>query len=202
MNKDIEWLNKAVNITFDQANKGESGKEYMNIGNPPKIKKIGENIIANLDKDKALKQADYLENIVFAGSQNVPNMIYNIDGDLYKYKFTMLGGSKLMPMGKQHGGETNKDRFGFGTEDPNQLKDMFKKHSSAWLRLTEFPSALDPKRRDWKGNTDRYMQDPLYQQFINAQSYDDKLAIISERLHPVFKDSDPKEIMNEMRNYI
>jgi hypothetical protein len=79
---------------------------------------------------------------------------------------------------------------------------MFKKHSSAWLRLTEFPSALDPKRRDWKGNTDRYMQDPLYQQFINAQSYDDKLAIISERLHPVFKDSDPKEIMNEMRNYI
>lgn len=95
-----------------------------------------------------------------------------------------------------------KDRFGYGTEDPNELKSMFKKHSGAWLRLTEFTGALDPKRRDWEGNTQRYLQDPLYRQFLNASSLEDKLAIVGKKLHPAFKDASPKELMGELRGYL
>ena len=49
-----------------------------------------------------------------------------------------------------------KDRFGYGTEETNQMAEMFKANTSAWLRLTEMPGMFDKRRRDEAMNPEGY----------------------------------------------
>ena len=73
---------------------------------------------------------------------------------------------------------------------------VFKAHTEAWLRLTEFPGAFDKRRWNWKQTTDTFMQDPAYVEFLKAQTIEDKYNIIKDRLHPAFDGSNPQEIMS------
>ena len=73
---------------------------------------------------------------------------------------------------------------------------VFKAHTEAWLRLTEFPGAFDKRRWNWRQTTDKFMQDPAYVEFLKAQTIEDKYNIIKDRLHPAFAGSDSGEIMS------
>ena len=77
---------------------------------------------------------------------------------------------------------------------------VFKAHTEAWLRLTEFPGAFDKRRWNWKKTTDVFMQDPDYIEFLKAQTIEDKYNIIKDKLHPAFDGSQPQEIMSTISN--
>ena len=98
-----------------------------------------------------------------------------------------------------------KDRFGYGTEENsseeevNQMAELFKKNTSAWLRLTELPTAFDKRRRDWKGATEEFMKNEDYIKFVKAQTPREKYEAIKDSLHPVFKDTYTEEqVMDEI----
>ena len=76
--------------------------------------------------------------------------------------------------------------------------EVFKTHTEAWLRLTEFPGAFDTRRWDWKKTTDKFMEDPSYIEFLKARTIEDKYKIISNKLHPAFESSSPEEIINTL----
>ena len=61
----------------------------------PDIKFENGNYIVKLDRDTAREHVNFIENWLFAGSQNVPNMIYEIDGKQYKDKFSLFRGASL-----------------------------------------------------------------------------------------------------------
>ena len=77
---------------------------------------------------------------------------------------------------------------------------VFKAHTEAWLRLTEFPGAFDKRRWNWKQTKDTFIQDPAYVEFLKAQTIEDKYNIIKDRLHPAFDGSNPQEIMNTIHD--
>ena len=91
-----------------------------------------------------------------------------------------------------------KDRFGYGTEETNQMAEMFKANTSAWLRLTEMPGMFDKRRRDWKSATEEFMKDKNYIKFVKAQTPREKYKAIKNSLHPMFKDASEEEVMNEI----
>ena len=91
-----------------------------------------------------------------------------------------------------------KDAYGHGTEEVNQMAEVFKRNTSAWLRLTEMPHAFDKRRRDWKSATEEFMKDENYIKFVKAQTPREKYEIIKESLHPAFKDAPAEEIMDEI----
>ena len=51
--------------------------------------------VVKLDRDNASKHVNFIENYLFSGSQNVPNMVYEIDGKQYKDKYTFFRGARL-----------------------------------------------------------------------------------------------------------
>ncbi len=77
----------------DPWKKGWSGDEIPI--ETPDIRFENGNYIVKLDRDTAGKHVDFLENWLFAGSQSVPNMIYEIDGKQYKDKFSLFRGASL-----------------------------------------------------------------------------------------------------------
>jgi len=105
----------------------------------------------------------------------------------------------------QQGGQV-KDKFGYGSYqkggEVKSDKEYFKSHSNAWLRLTEMPGMFDKRRRSWKENTEEFMKNPDFVEFLKAEDYESKLAIVARNMHPMFKDSPPEELMHELRNYI
>ena len=92
----------------------------------------------------------------------------------------------------------DKDRFGHGTEEVDQMAEVFKRNTSAWLRLTEFPAMFDKRRRDWKSATEEFMKDENYIKFVKAQTPEEKYEIIKDSLHPVFREAPQEEVMNEI----
>ena len=61
----------------------------------PDIKYENGNYVVKLDRDNAHKHVNFIENYLFAGSQNVPNMVYEIDGKLYNEKYSFFRGARL-----------------------------------------------------------------------------------------------------------
>ena len=89
-----------------------------------------------------------------------------------------------------------KDRFGYGTEDTENMSKIFKANTSAWLRLTENPGALDKRRWDWKSATENFMKNPDYVKFVEAQDLNEKYNIVKNNLHPALKGMDKNEILS------
>ena len=105
--------------------------------------------------------------------------------------FTALGGAAGYAQYSNR-----KDNYEGKLEGNMPDSEVFKTHTEAWLRLTEFPGAFDRRRWDWKKTTDKFMKDPAYVEFLKAKTIEDKYSIIRNKLHPAFKESPPKEIMN------
>ena len=61
----------------------------------PDIRFENGNYIVRLNRDTAREHVNFIENHLFSGSQNVPNMIYEIDGKQYKDKYTFFRGASL-----------------------------------------------------------------------------------------------------------
>ena len=51
--------------------------------------------IVKLNKEDAMEHVNFLENYLFSGSQNVPNMVYEIDGKHYKENYSFFKGPRL-----------------------------------------------------------------------------------------------------------
>lgn len=72
----------------------KSGYNEMPI-EAPDIRFENGNYIVKLNRDTAKEHVNFIENYLFSGSQNVPNMIYEIDGKQYKDKYTFFRGASL-----------------------------------------------------------------------------------------------------------
>ena len=93
--QNIEHIQAAINASYEEDDKGPA----------PIAEKRGEHFVVKLDIENALDQAGYLEDYVFAGSDNIPNMVYEVDGKLHKYDYSLFGGASLKPIeGMQAGG--------------------------------------------------------------------------------------------------
>jgi len=55
--------------------------------------------VVKLDRDNASKHVNFIENYLFTGSQNVPNMVYEIDGKQYKGNYSFFRGARLEEIG-------------------------------------------------------------------------------------------------------
>ena len=51
--------------------------------------------VVKLNRENASQHVNYIENYLFAGSQNVPNMVYEMDGKQYKDKYSFFRGARL-----------------------------------------------------------------------------------------------------------
>ena len=100
--QNIEHIQAAINASYEEDDKGPA----------PIAEKRGEHFVVKLDIENALDQAGYLEDYVFAGSDNIPNMVYEVNGKLHKYDYSLFGGPELVPVeGMQRGGPVGK--FGY-----------------------------------------------------------------------------------------
>ena len=61
----------------------------------PDIRFENDKYIVKLNRDTAYRHVNFIENHLFAGSQNVPNMVYEIDGKQYEDKYSFFRGAGL-----------------------------------------------------------------------------------------------------------
>ena len=115
--QNIEHIQSAINASYEEDYKGSRVT--------PVAEQRGDYFVVKLDSENALDDAGYLEDFVFAGSDNIPNMVYEVDGKLHKYDYSLFGGGSLKPIndeGMQEGGMV-KDSFGYGLDYSETLND-------------------------------------------------------------------------------